>query len=62
MASVLSTDKRIVVIEALAEGSSILHFAYYNLVRRHNPLRCTAMAARIEKDFWIVGSLIEAVS
>jgi IS1 family transposase len=40
-----------------------LHFAYYNLVRRHNTLRCTpAMAAGVEKDFWTVGDLVEAVS
>lgn len=37
-----------------------LHFAYYNLVRRHATLRCTpAMAAGIEKDFWTVGDLVE---
>jgi IS1 family transposase len=40
-----------------------LHFAYYNLVRRHNTLRCTpAMAAGVEKDFWTVGQLVEATS
>jgi IS1 family transposase len=40
-----------------------LHFAYYNFVRRHNTLRCTpAMAAGVEKDFWSVGDLVEAVS
>lgn len=40
-----------------------LHFAYYNLVRRHNTLRCTpAMAAGVEKDFWTVGQLVEAAS
>jgi len=40
-----------------------LHFAYYNFVRRHATLRCTpAMAAGIEKDFWTVGQLVEAVS
>jgi IS1 family transposase len=38
-----------------------LHFAYYNLVRRHNTLRCTpAMAAGIERDFWTVENLVEA--
>jgi IS1 family transposase len=38
-----------------------LHFAYYNLVRRHNTLRCTpAMAAGLEGTFWTVGDLIEA--
>jgi len=40
-----------------------LHFAYYNLVRRHNALRCTpAMAAGIERDFWTVGDLVEAAA
>jgi IS1 family transposase len=39
-----------------------LHFAYYNLVRRHNTLRCTpAMAAGVESTFWTVGDLLEAV-
>lgn len=40
-----------------------LHFAYYNLVRRHNTLRCTpAMAAGVERTFWTVGDLVEATS
>jgi len=40
-----------------------LHFAYYNLVKRHNTLRATpAMAAGIERDFWTVENLIEAAS
>jgi IS1 family transposase len=40
-----------------------LHFAYYNLVKRHNALRCTpAMAAGVENDFWTVEQLVEAVS
>lgn len=40
-----------------------LHFAYYNLVRRHNTLRCTpAMAAGVESTFWTVGDLVEAAS
>ncbi len=43
------------------EVAVALHFAYYNLVKRHNALRATpAMAAGIEKDFWTVGNLIEA--
>jgi IS1 family transposase len=43
------------------EAAVALHFAYYNLVKRHNTLRCTpAMAAGVEKDFWTVGNLIEA--
>ena len=38
-----------------------LHFAYYNLVRRHNTLRCTpAMAAGVESTFWTVADLLEA--
>ena len=40
-----------------------LHFAYYNFVKRHNTLRCTpAMAAGVERDFWTVEQLVEAVS
>lgn len=39
------------------------HFAYYNLVRRHNTLRCTpAMAAGGERSFWSVADLVEAAS
>jgi IS1 family transposase len=39
-----------------------LHFAYYNLVKRHTTLRMTpAMAAGVERDFWTVGDLVEAV-
>jgi IS1 family transposase len=38
-----------------------LHFAYYNLVRRHSTLRCTpAMAAGVENTFWTVADLVEA--
>lgn len=44
------------------EAAVALHFAYYNLVRRHNTLRCTpAMAAGIENDFWSVGDIVENV-
>jgi IS1 family transposase len=40
-----------------------LHFAYYNFVKRHNSLRCTpAMAAGVERDFWTVENLLEAVA
>jgi len=43
------------------EAAVALHFAYYNLVKRHGTLRCTpAMAAGVERDFWSVGDLIEA--
>ena len=45
------------------EAAVALHFAYYNFVRRHGSLRMTpAMFAGIEKDFWTVDDLIEAVS
>ena len=45
------------------QAAVALHFAYYNFVRRHNTLRCTpAMAAGIERDFWSVGDLVEAVA
>jgi IS1 family transposase len=45
------------------EAAVALHFAYYNFVKRHNSLRCTpAMAAGIERDFWTVGDLVEAVA
>lgn len=45
------------------EAAVGLHFAYYNFVKRHNTLRCTpAMAAGIERDFWNVSDLIEAVA
>jgi IS1 family transposase len=40
-----------------------LHFAYYNLVRRHGTVRCTpAMAAGVESTFWTVADLVEATS
>jgi IS1 family transposase len=42
------------------EAAVALHFAYYNFVKRHSTIRCTpAMAAGVERDFWIVGNLIE---
>jgi IS1 family transposase len=45
------------------EAAVALHFAYYNLVKRHGTLRCTpAMAAGVERDFWSVGDLVEAAS
>ena len=45
------------------EAAVGLHFAYYNLVKRHNSLRMTpAMAAGIERDFWSVGDLVEAAA
>lgn len=41
------------------EVAVALHFAYYNLVKRHGTLRYTpAMAAGVERDFWSVGDLI----
>ena len=45
------------------EAAVGLHFAYYNLVKRHGSLRCTpAMAAGVERDFWSVAALVEAAS
>jgi len=45
------------------EAAVGLHFAYYNLVKRHNSLRCTpAMAAGVERNFWSVGDLVEAAA
>ncbi len=45
------------------EAAVALHFAYYNLVKRHGTLRCTpAMAAGVERDFWSVGDLVEAAA
>jgi IS1 family transposase len=44
------------------EAAVALNFAYYNLVRTHGSLKMTpAMYAGIEKSFWTVGDLIEAV-
>jgi IS1 family transposase len=45
------------------DAAVALHFAYYNFVKRHNSIRCTpAMAAGIERDFWSVADLVEAVA
>lgn len=45
------------------EAAVGLHFAYYNLVRRHGTLRMTpAMAAGVEQSFWSVGELLEAAA
>jgi IS1 family transposase len=45
------------------EAAVGLHFAYYNLVRRHGTLRCTpAMAAGVAKTFWSVADLVEAAA
>jgi len=45
------------------EAAVGLHFAYYNLVKRHGSLRMTpAMAAGVERDFWSVGDLVEAAA
>jgi IS1 family transposase len=45
------------------EAAVALHFAYYNFVKRHNTLRMTpAMAAGIERDFWTVTDLVDAVA
>jgi len=43
------------------EAAVSLHFAAYNLVRRHASLRMTpAMAAGVERNFWSYGDLVEA--
>jgi|KBSSwiStaDraftv2_1062776.scaffolds.fasta_scaffold112340_2 IS1 family transposase len=45
------------------EAAVALHFAYYNFVRTHKTIRMTpAMAAGIERNFWTVADLVEAVS
>jgi IS1 family transposase len=45
------------------EAAVALHFAYYSLVRTHGTLKMTpAMFAGIEKDWWTVEDLVEAVS
>jgi IS1 family transposase len=45
------------------EAAVGLHFAYYNLVKRHGSLRMTpAMAAGVERDFWSVGDLVEVTA
>ena len=44
------------------EAAVALHFAYYNLVRTHGTLKMTpAMAAGVERSFWTVADLVEAV-
>lgn len=45
------------------DAAVALHFAYYNFVRTHKTIRMTpAMAAGIERNFWTVEDLVEAVS
>jgi IS1 family transposase len=45
------------------EAAVALHFAYYNLVKRHSTIRVTpAMEAGIERSFWSVGDLVEAAT
>jgi IS1 family transposase len=45
------------------EAAVALHFAYYNLVKKHSAIRCTpAMAAGVERDFWTVENLVEAAA
>jgi hypothetical protein len=39
-----------------------VHFQGFAQTKLHNTLRCTpAMAADVERDFWTVGNLVEAV-
>ena len=48
-------------ISFLAPVGIALHFAYYNFVKTHSAVRCTAaMAAGVEKSFLTVGDLVEA--
>jgi hypothetical protein len=42
------------------EAAVGLHFAYYNLAKRHGSLRMTPAAAGIERDFWSVSDVVEA--
>lgn len=45
------------------EAAVALHFAYYNLVKRHSTLRVTpAMEAGVERSFWSVADLVEAAT
>jgi hypothetical protein len=42
-------------------ASVALHFAHYNLVRRHSTIRCTpAMAAGVESTMWSMDELLDA--
>lgn len=51
-------SKKLVNFEAVA-----LHFAYYNLVKRHYTLRCTpAMAAEVVSSPWTVRQLVEVAT
>ena len=44
------------------EAAVALHYAYYNLCKRHTTLRCTpAQEAGIEKSQWTVSELLETV-
>ena len=44
------------------EAAVALHFAHYNLVRRHGSLRMTpAMVAGVAKDFWKIEDLVGLV-
>jgi IS1 family transposase len=45
------------------EAAVGLHFAYYNLVKKHSAVRCTpAQAAGVERDQWTVKDLVEAAA
>ena len=45
------------------EAAVALHFAYYNLVKRHETLRCTpAMAAEVVSSAWTVRQLVEVAT
>jgi transposase-like protein len=68
MANVLTTDKQIAVIGALAEGSSIRSIERITGVHRDTIMwlgmkvgqGCTALLD--ERDFWSVADLVEAAS
>jgi hypothetical protein len=43
-------------------AATALHFAHYNLVRRHQTLRCSpAMAAGVASTLWSTEDLLSAV-
>jgi IS1 family transposase len=45
------------------EAAVALHFAYYNLVKRHETIRCTpAMAAEVVSSPWTVRQLVEVAT
>jgi hypothetical protein len=48
---------------AIPPRLSVLHFAAYNCVKRHNSIRMTpAMALGVQRDFWTYSELVERAS